>query len=63
LLLSGERMNQWKEQLLTVFHNITADDMKLELASLRLSQLQLSMVEDAIRLNGLASGHIMLELR
>ena len=58
-----QRMNQWKEQLLNVFDNITADDMKLELASLRLRQVQISMVEDAIRLKGLASGHIMLELR
>jgi hypothetical protein len=56
-----QRMKQWKEYLLPVFDKITPDDVKLELASLQLRQVQLSMAEDAIRLNGLASGHIMLD--
>jgi hypothetical protein len=58
-----QRMSQWKEHLLTVFDKITPDDMQLELASLQLRQVQLSMAEDAIRLNGLASGHIRLDFR
>jgi len=58
-----QRIKQWKEQLLNVFDKITADDVKLELASLPLHQVQLSMAEDGIRLNGLASGYVMLDLR
>ena len=58
-----QRMNQWKAYLLTVFDKITADDATLDMTSLQLRQVQLSMAEDAIRLNGLASGHIRLDFR
>jgi len=58
-----QRMNQWKAYLLTVFDKITADDATLDMTSLQLRQVQLSMAEDAIRLNGLASGHIVLDIR
>jgi len=58
-----QRMSQWKEHLLTVFDKITPDDMQLDMKSLQLHQVQLSMAEDAIRLNGLASGHIRLDFR
>ena len=58
-----QRMKQWKEQLLNVFDKITADDVKLELASLQLHQVKISMAEDGIRLHGLASGYVMLDLR
>ena len=58
-----QRMNQWKEQLLTVFDKITPKYARLDLTSLQLRQVRLSMAEDAVRLNGLASGHIMLDFR
>jgi hypothetical protein len=58
-----QRMNQWKQQLLSVFDEITAHDVKLDMTSLQLRQLQLSMAEDALRLNGLVSGHIVLDFR
>jgi len=58
-----QRMKQWKGYLLTAFDKITPDDVKLGLASLQLGQVQLSMTEDAIRLNGLVSGHIMFDFR
>jgi len=57
------RMNQWKEHLLTVFSTITPDDVELDMTSLQLREVQLRMGEDAVRLNGLASGHIMLDFR
>ena len=56
-----QRMNQWKEQLLTVFDKIMPDDAELDMTSLQLGQVQLNMAEDAVRLNGLASGYIMLD--
>ena len=58
-----QRMNQWKERLLTVFNNITPDNVNLDMASLQLRQVQLNIIDDAIRLNGQASGQIMLEFR
>jgi hypothetical protein len=58
-----QRMNQWKAHLLTLFEKIAPDDVKLDMASLQLRQVRLSMTEDAIRLDGLASGHIMLDFR
>lgn len=56
-----QRMKQWKAQLLAVFEKIAPDNSTLDMTSLQLRQVQLSMAEDAIRLNGLASGHIKLD--
>ncbi len=58
-----QHMNQWKKHLLTVFNKITPDDVNFDMASLQLRQVQLDITEVAIRLNGLASGQIMLEFR
>jgi hypothetical protein len=58
-----QRMKQWKEQLLTVFDKITPDDVKLDMTSLQLSQVQFSVAEGTIRLNGLASGYIRFDFR
>jgi hypothetical protein len=46
-----------------VFDKITPKYARLDLTSLQLRQVRLSMAEDAVRLNGLASGHIMLDFR
>ena len=58
-----QRMNQWKGHLQALFEKITPDDVKFDMASLQLRQVLLDMTEDAVRLNGLASGHIMLEFK
>ena len=58
-----QRMAQWREQLLTVFQSIMPEDVKLDMASLQLSQVDLEMEGQGIRLNGLATGHIRVEFR
>ena len=56
-------MAQWKERLLTVLDKILPEDVKLDMGSLQLSQVNLEMEESGIRLNGLATGHIAVEFR
>ena len=58
-----QRMGQGRQQLQSLFEKITPDDVRLDMASLKLRQVQLDMGEEAIRLNGLASGHVALEFR
>jgi len=58
-----QRMAQWKERLLTVLDKILPEDVKLDMGSLQLSQVNLEMEESGIRLNGLATGHIAVEFR
>ena len=57
------RMNQWKQSLLTVFEKITPAHATLDISSLQLRDVQLGMAEDAIRMNGVASGYIMLDFQ
>jgi hypothetical protein len=56
-------MGQWRERLLAVLDKIIPEDLKLDMGSLRLSQVDLEMEERGIRLNGLATGHITVEFR
>ena len=58
-----QRMGQGRQQLQSLFEKITPDDVRLDMASLRLHQVRLDMGKDAIRLHGLASGHVALEFR
>jgi hypothetical protein len=55
-----ERTQQWKQRLLTVLDKIMPDEVELDMSAVQLRQMQVSMAEDAIRLSGLASGHIRI---
>ena len=58
-----QRMAEWKDRLLAVFDTIIPEDVKLDMGSLQLSQMDLEIVDHGIRLNGLATGHIAVEFR
>jgi hypothetical protein len=58
-----EYLKLWKQQLMAVFERITPDEIELDPSSFQLRHLQVSMREDAISLNGLASGHMRLGFR
>jgi hypothetical protein len=58
-----QRMNQWKGNLQALFDRITPADMKLDMASLQLRQVDIDMTTESVRLNGLASGRIVLEFQ
>ena len=58
-----QRMAQWKEQLVTVLDRIMPAGVKLDMASLQLSQVDLALEEHGISLSGLATGHTQVEFR
>lgn len=58
-----QRMAQWKEQLVTVLDRIMPAGVKLDMASLQLSQVDLALEEHGITLIGLATGHTQVEFR
>jgi hypothetical protein len=58
-----QHMAQWKERLLAAFDTIIPEDVKLDMGSLQLSQMDVEIVDQGIRLNGLATGHIAVEFR
>lgn len=56
-------MEQGRQRLHALFKEIAPDGAKADMTTFELRQVQLDLVENAIRLHGLASGHIELEYR
>lgn len=55
-----QRTNQWKERLHAIFDEIIPDVVTLDTNSLRLREVQFEFTENVIKLNGLLSGHVLL---
>jgi hypothetical protein len=51
-----------RQRLLTLFENMAPDGVKPDMTALRLHEVQLDLAGDAIRLHGLASGQIVLQV-
>jgi hypothetical protein len=56
-------LEQGRQRLSALFEKVAPEGVKPDMGSLRLRQVQLDMAGDAIRLQGLASGRIVLEFR
>jgi hypothetical protein len=57
------QMDQAKDRLQALFNSITPAEVRLDMGSLQLRQVVIDMTPDAIRLNGMALGHITLEFQ
>lgn len=58
-----QRMGQWKERLLSVLERIMPEGVKLDMASLQLSQVDLALGDKGISLSALATGRTLVEFR
>jgi hypothetical protein len=57
------QMDQAKDRLQALFNSITPAEVRLDMGSLQLRQVVIDMTPDAIRMNGMALGHITLEFQ
>jgi hypothetical protein len=58
-----QKTDQWRTRMAGVFDQITPAGASLDMSSLQLRSVQISMQEDGVKLDGVASGRITLELQ
>jgi hypothetical protein len=56
-----QQTNRWKERLLATIREITPDGATLHVDSLQIRKAQLDITANAIKLNGMLSGEIVVE--
>ncbi len=55
------QIGQWQERLMAVFRQAWSEDMQLDVTPLYFREVELSLSENTVQLNGLLSGYILLE--
>jgi len=56
-------LNQWKQRLIQRFDTMTPDGVQLDISALQLHDIQISMQDEGVVVDGMITGRAILELR